>query len=355
MSKSSYIAAGQLNAYGALSTLWTFGRDALRLRPGHYSRHEAADPGAEGLELGPYGLGLARAATSTEVIFSIEDCPPADWILPWWNVDIAGSGQLEVSVRFDSGGAWSAWYPMGRWSALSASSKGEDGRASVKTDTLFLTGTTAKYQAKLVLSAGEGKGAASLRRFGLISRDKSRRAPPAKGYFLKEGGASVPPRSQMLESPDIRGKICSPTCCSMALESLGLDYPTAFVAADCFDRGAEIYGNWPFNVASLWRLGARARLEYYPNFEAAAVDLMGGSVLIASVRFGEGELTGSPIPKSSGHLILVRGVEKGGDGRFRILVNDPAATDPAAVPRSYLLEEFEKAWTGVAYVVERRR
>jgi hypothetical protein len=354
MLKSASITAGQLRAYGALSTLWSFGRDSADLKPGHYSRYDTADPGAEGLELGTYGLGPSRSASSGEVFFGPVDCPPADWILPWWNADVSGSGRLEVFVRFDSGGAWSTWYPMGSWSALSSSFKGEDERASIKTDTLFLTGKTTKYQAKLLLSAGE-EGSVSLRRFGLISRDKSRRAPPSKGYFLKEGGSSVPLRSQMLEAPEIRGKICSPTCCSMALESLGLDYSTMFVAADCFDRGAGIYGNWPFNVASLWRLGTRARLDYYPNFEAAAVDLLGGSILIASIRFGEGELAGAPIPKSSGHLVLVRGVEKDGDGRFRVLVNDPAAKDAPSVPRSYLLEEFEKAWTGVAYVVEGRR
>ncbi|MCX7025988.1 MAG: C39 family peptidase [Spirochaetes bacterium] len=355
MSNTAFIATGNLRSYGALSSLWTFGRDCWELKPQQYTRFDAGDLRSDGFEAGPYGLGLSGTASSGEVLLGAVDCPLADWILPWWNVDLSGSGRLEILVRFGVDGDWSAWYPMGLWSARSSSFKGEDNQASIKTDTLFLTEKTTRYQAKLIFATDEAMGSVYLRRFGLISRDRNHRAPPTKSCFLKEGGRPVPLRSQMLEAPEIHGKICSPTCCSMALESLGLGYPTMFVAADCLDSGAGIYGNWPFNVASLWRLGARARLEYYPNVEAAAGDLIGGSLLIASIRFGEGELQGTPITKSSGHLVLVRGFEKDREGKVRVLVNDPAAKEEAEVPMSYFLEEFEKAWTGVAYVVEGRR
>jgi len=355
MQKNAYLAAGNLNSYGVLKTIWSFGHDSVDLRPSSYSRFDAGELKSDKLDLGPYGLALSGISSSGEIILGVAECPRADWILPWWNVDVSGSGKLEVFVRFDRDEGWSHWYPMGLWSAQPSSYTCDDDDASIKTDTLFLTKGTTKYQARLVFATGEQMGSVSLRRFGLISRDRNTKAPPTKGYFLKEGGRSIPPRSQMVEAQEVRGRICSPTCCAMALESLGLDYATMFVAADCLDCGAEIYGNWPFNVASLWRLGAKARLEYYSNVEAAVGDLIAGDILIASIRFGEDELHGAPIPRSAGHLVLARGIEKGADGKMRVLVNDPAAREAASVPRSYLLEEFEKAWTGVAYVIEGRR
>ncbi|HWP67872.1 MAG TPA: C39 family peptidase, partial [Rectinemataceae bacterium] len=142
---------------------------------------------------------------------------------------------------------------------------------------------------------------------------------------------------------------------AMALEYLGFNLPTAFVAADCYDAGAKIFGNWPFNVASLWRLGARTRLDYFANAEMAAAELQAGHLLIASIRFGHGELTDAPISKTNGHLVLITGLARDATGAYRILVNDPAASGESEVKRSYDLAEFEKAWTGVAYVIEGRR
>ena len=159
----------------------------------------------------------------------------------------------------------------------------------------------------------------------------------------------------MLESAEIRGRICSPTCAAMVLQSIGIDLPTAFVAADCYDGGAKIYGNWPFNVASLWRLGAIARLDFFPGMEMALAELSKGHLLIASIKFAEGCLRGAPISKTSGHLVLIVGLDKDEKGAFRVLVNDPAAARPEEAFRAYDLAEFEKAWTGIAYVIERRR
>lgn len=354
MSPGPFLASSSLAAYGALSTAWAFGEGARRLMPEGYVGLEAGNFEPHGLVPGPFGLSLAGRMVAEEILFEVPSCPPVDWILPWWNADVSGSAGLEVHLRFWNSDAWSGWYPLGLWTSRSTSFKASDEAAEVKTDTLFLSGKTERYQARVVLSSGEA-GSIILRRFGLLSRDKGRNAPPTKPYLLRECQLDVPVRSQMLEAPEVKGRICSPTCCSMALSYLGLKYPVMHVAEDCLDSGAGIYGNWPFNVASLWRLGARARLEFFPNLQAAAGELFGGKLLIASIRFGEGELSDAPISKTAGHLVLVRGIERRGDGTTRVLVNDPAAKDLAGVRRSYLLEEFERAWTGVAYVAEGRR
>ncbi|MHB0898575.1 MAG: C39 family peptidase, partial [Spirochaetales bacterium] len=245
---------------------------------------------------------------------------------------------------------------MGRWSRSSASFSDRDDSGKVETDTLLLAAKSRRFKLRAELSAGAGGlGAVVVRRLGIISRDRARIREPSRPNLLRECLIQAPARSQMLESAEIRGRICSPTSAAMALQSLGIDLPTAFVAADCYDAGAKIYGNWPFNVASLWRLGALARLDFFPNMELALGDLLKGHSLIASVKFAEGCLRGAPISKTSGHLVLIVGLGKDESGEFRVLVNDPAAARPEEAPRAYDLAEFERAWTGIAYVIEGKR
>src|SRR6185436_10023061 len=69
--------------------------------------------------------------------------------------------------------------------------------------------------------------------------------------------------------------------------------------------------------------------------------------VIASVRYGAGELTSAAVPATSGHLIVVTGLD-GADA----LVNDPAAPTAATVPRRYKISELSRVWlerTGVGY------
>ena len=280
---------------------------------------------------------------------------PFDWLVPWWNVDIAGDASIELFLAVETQASWSRWYPMGLWSHAPSSFSCSDGTATVETDTLVLSAKASRCRLKVEVSLGSGgTGSVVIRRLGILARERGIARAQARPGFLKESHLAAPSRSQMVEAADIRGRICSPTCGAMALERLGLNYPTAFVAADCYDRGAGIYGNWPFNVASLWRLGGDARLDFFPSMEAASVLLQAGNLIIASIRFGEGMLRGSPIGKTNGHLVLLTGLERDESGAWRVLVNDPAAADPSGVHRDYALDEFERAWTGVGYVVKDR-
>ena len=291
--------------------------------------------------------------TSGTLEMESPELAPFDWLVPWWNADIAGDASMELFLAVETQGGWSRWYPMGRWSRLPASFTCSDGTAKVETDTLVLSAKASRFRLKVEVSPGsEGTGSVVIRRLGVLTRDKGIPRAPARPEFLVESAIAMPCRSQMVEAPEIRGRICSPTCSAMALEWFGLYYPTAFVAADCYDAGAKIYGNWPFNVASLWRLGLRARLDFFPSMEATPGVLKAGCPIIASIKFGEGQLKGAPIAKTNGHLVLIRGLEKDESGDWRVLVNDPAAVDSASVRRDYALEEFERAWTGVGYVIE---
>jgi len=317
-------------------------------------------PGAEarleGLVIEEAGLTLAKGVLKGAMEAGPMEAPEFDWMVPWWNADTAGDGYLEVFLQAEIPTGWSRWYSMGRWSRFPASFSDRDESGNVETDTLLLATKSRRFKLRAELSAGAGGvGDVVLRRLGIIARDRARIREPSRPDLLMECRIKAPERSQMLESAEIRGRICSPTSVAMALQSLGIDLPTAFVAADCYDAGAKIYGNWPFNVASLWRLGAVARLDFFPAMEMALGELSKGHLLIASIKFAEGCLRGAPISKTSGHLVLVLGLGKDETGTFRVLVNDPAAASPETAPRAYDLAEFEKAWTGIAYVIEGKR
>ena len=78
--------------------------------------------------------------------------------------------------------------------------------------------------------------------------------------------------------------------------------------------------------------------------------LEAGVPLVVSVKAETGELAGAPYPRTSGHLLVIRGLTEDGD----VLVNDPAADGPSSVPRTYRREDLERCWMrrgGVAYAI----
>ena len=356
MNDTPAIRALSSASYGAQRMLWAFGQDAKAAPAGAYLPARDVGQRLDGLVATASGLQLARGAVAGSMETDPIEPPAFDWLVPWWNAETAGEGTVEFFAQVEAASGWTRWFSLGRWGRVSSSFSCAEDAAKVEADTLALKAKVSRYKLRIELSAGAGgAGASLLRRCGVITRDKSSERPATRLYYLKESAAKVPARSQMIEAEGIKGRICSPTCAAMALQWLGIDLPTAFVAADCWDAGEKIYGNWPFNVASLWRLGARARLEFFPNMEATVGELFAGRVIIASIKFGEGALTGAPIKKTNGHLVLVRGLHKTAAGGYAVLVNDPAAGDAAEVPRAYDLAEFERAWSGVGYLIEGRR
>jgi hypothetical protein len=324
----------------------------------------------DGLKGTDYGLALSDPETPGIFISEAFTVPEFDWLVPWVNADMTGNGSIRMDVQVEIEGVWTEWYPMWRWGSISASMPSSDEKVKIEADTLILAEKAGRYRLRCIFGSATGNGdvgskeeivkigpadSVLLSRCGVITRNKSAERIVSRQYLIRESAFKVQGRSQMMEHPSIKGRICSPTSVAMALDHLGHHYPTAFVASDSYDSGALIYGNWAFNVASLWRLGACARLDFFPNFELASQELFMGRLLIASIAFKEGMLTGAPIQKTAGHLVLLTGIEKDKDGSLNVLVNDPAAPTHEEVPRKYSLTEFEKVWKGIVYVVEGRK
>ncbi len=140
----------------------------------------------------------------------------------------------------------------------------------------------------------------------------------------------VPARTQMTEAEDIRLRICSPTSVAMALEHLGCAVPTPVLAEAVFHAATDRYGVWPAAIRAAATYGVLGYLLRFPDWEAAAWCLTRGLPIVASVRYKAGELSHAAIPETTGHLIVITGLD--GD---EVLVNDPAAPTPAEVRRRY--------------------
>jgi Peptidase_C39 like family len=159
----------------------------------------------------------------------------------------------------------------------------------------------------------------------------------------------VPARSQMEGEAAIAARICSPTCVAMLLEFWRRPVRLATLAAEIFHPGTDLYGVWPAAILAAGRRGLAGYLLRFPDWESAQWCLARGLPIIASVRYGAGELTGAATAATPGHLLVLTGWD--GDD---VLVNDPAAATPAWVGRRYRRDELARVWlerNGVGYVI----
>lgn len=156
-----------------------------------------------------------------------------------------------------------------------------------------------------------------------------------------------PAISQMQGPAPIRTRICSPTALAMTLAAAQPDISWQAVVDACFD--GRFYGSWPLAIRCAGSHGRIGAVEAITSWEPVLRVLGTGSPVVASIRFAPGELPGTPLACSKGHLVTVYGID--GD---QVLVNDPAAPDAASVPRTYDLRAFTRAWLrrrGAAYLL----
>ncbi|MBA3311408.1 MAG: C39 family peptidase [Nocardioidaceae bacterium] len=207
---------------------------------------------------------------------------------------------------------------------------------------------------------------------GMSSRRADRGSPtsrtgPANGRDLR-----VPRYSQMIhkgEYPQWDGggeAWCSPTSTSMLL-AYWRTGPTRrqyawvndayaqpwvdYAARHTFAWGYDGAGMWPFNTAYAAQFGHDAFVTRLRSLREAERFIRAGVPLAASIAFDPGELDGSPLYSTGGHVVVIRGFTKAG----RVIVNDPAAARAKGVRRVYKRGQFENAWVdqtgGVVYVI----
>jgi hypothetical protein len=271
---------------------------------------------------------------------------PAHRLVP----SLSALGASPLGFRFElstfAAGAWSPWIAgatVGRARFAGGTARSETLVCEIDE---FIANPPAE-RVRVVLRASTDGPAASLSPWCASLSAWS----PGGEESLGAGGARlvVPALSQMEEAAAIRHRVCSPTCVAMVLGYYGRRVAVADLAREMFQPELDIYGVWPAAIRAAGRLGIGGYLLRFPDWGAAAWCLERGIPVIASVRYGPGELTGAAIAETTGHLLVLTGYA--GDDVF---VNDPAAPRASEVPRRYRLDELRRVWltrSGIGYVL----
>ena len=160
----------------------------------------------------------------------------------------------------------------------------------------------------------------------------------------------VPPRSQMTRATAIARHICSPLSVAMVMEAAGHAVDPEVFARSCeHPDHARLFGMWPLNLARARTEGFGGMVRQFEDVDEVAELLARGHPIVASIRFETGALPGAPLPRTGGHLVVLRGL-----GATSVLVNDPAAASDATVPRRYDRAAFLRAWLadrGIGYLL----
>lgn len=308
---------------------------------------------------GSYLLGEATSPISTSS-FSYKEA------IASWNATTPPGSWIEVQIRALFGSTWSKWYILGIWdddnsTVARHSVKGQaDEYGTVYTDTFVALNkefTTDKFQIRILLFSVDGSAKASVRNAAVAYSLAAPKAATASAGQpqLWNTLLDVPLCSQMVYL-DGGNVWCSPTSTSMVLGYLLADTgpcePRVRAAVEgVFDWIYGGYGNWIFNTAYAATHGLEAYVARFTSLGKVEEYVAAGYPVVISIAWGKGQLTGAPIPSSSGHLMVVVGF----DGMGNPIVNDPAAASDAEVRRTYLRAEFEPLWLtnsgGTVYLI----
>ncbi len=151
-----------------------------------------------------------------------------------------------------------------------------------------------------------------------------------------------------------KNDLCSPTstCALCSFLTKKVLNPLSF-ATNIWDSTADIYGNWVFAIAEAsHHLGDKwlAYVARLTSFEEIITNLKNDIPSIISVR---GQLPGSPVAYTSGHLLVVTGF----DGfTNKIFCMDPAFHNESEASVAYDANDLFAAWKlrgGIAYIFKK--
>lgn len=309
---------------------------------------------------------------------------PSTALLPSWNATTMPTGTwLRVYARVASGTKVSSWKRVADWRYALAGGQRRtwgaqaDSLARLDTDTIRASSgrTFDRWQVQVTVVRPKTSTRTPVvsKVAGVASTYTTKSARTSRTSMTKTIDLAVPAYSQMIHTghfPQYGGggeAWCSPTSTSMVLAywgrgpkasqytwAKGPDGRVDHAARFSYDSSYRGTGTWPFNTAYASLFGTDAMVHRIVNLRAMEVYIKKGVPVVASVAFGRGQLAGSPISSTPGHLMVVRGFTREG----HVIVNDPAGRTNSEVRRVYKREQFEKAWLrgsgGVVYLVAPR-
>lgn len=331
-----------------------------------------SSPGTDPFGVGGYNGGnyynggsfLVGEATSPEITtaFNYKEA------IASWNATTPPGSWVEVQFRAQYGTRWSKWYVLGIWASdtstiarHSVNAQGDpDGFVAVDT---FVSSakkaTTNKFQLKLRLFSANGSAIPSVRNASVAySTEVPKSASVSAGNPARWNRLLDVPECSQMVYPDGGEVWCSPTSTSMVVGYLNQDQDTRSceervraAVEGVYDWVYDGHGNWPFNTAYAATQGYEGYVARFTSLDRAEEYIAAGVPVIMSIAWGKGDLTGSDIDSTNGHLFVLVGFDAAGNP----IVNDPASPDNASVQRTYLRSELEPLWLqasgGTVYLI----
>ena len=320
----------------------------------HRTPLDAAGSRAAGLERLPLADGLFRTKAATATLESRELEAPFgfDDLVGSLTADVPAGGEVELSVKVRLEQGWTEWFSLGALGDAGWTSPVQlvDAAGVVDVDTLKLNKKASAFRYRLKFKAG--KKPVKLRSVAVaVSDAEAPASPPAfsTGPWVRDLGLA--PRSQGDAQEKYKHDICSPTSLAMVLEFWGRTLDLETVALGAQDRGSQLFGNWPANVAYAGAFGLEGRVARLESLADAEAEIAQGRPVIVSVTFSEGDLPNAPIKHTRGHVMVIGGFTPQGD----VIAYDPAGKGAAQVRRVYPRAAFHKVWRvhkrGLAYLL----
>ena len=265
--------------------------------------------------------------------------PTATGMVLAWNAETPPGAGLAFSASARIDGEWSPWTPAGEWGCVPPVRQSE-GPVRREIDVLSWVGRADAVRLRARRTPNDAGKLPRLRRV-VVACDRPAEAescpgPSREGPFVQP----IPFRSQMAEAPQIADRICGPTSLAMHLAVREPDVLTADIAAAAFDSVHDIYGNWARLAAVAGERGLVAWIERFACLADVENRLLAGYAAILSVAYEQGELEGSPVARTDGHLLVLRGWDADGSA----VCNDPAFPDRRGDGVAYPRSQFQRAW-----------
>lgn len=162
----------------------------------------------------------------------------------------------------------------------------------------------------------------------------------------------VPRKSQATLNHPKPNALCSPTSTSMLLGFLlKKNINPLETAKGVHDKGLNVYGSWPFNVAHAFEQ-TKGKFNFHvqrlDSFKTLHSYLTQSLPVVVSIT---GPLSGAASGYRNGHLLVVIGFDR---KRKKVICHDPAFINKSRIEVAYDLKSFLRAWERsrrLAYVV----
>jgi hypothetical protein len=296
-----------------------------------------------------------------DIFFAKDDVPLFSQLVFSWNSLRPSKGYYSfwVQARDADNKKWGSWHKMMEWgSHVQRSFKNKvDQFTSYEHVRLEISPDKLADGFRVRISSHDGASLQLMKAFAVsLSNFSNFKSEVDSGGWSSLSSVyirNVPTISQFALDHHRADAICSPTSCTILTSFLLQNYVDAHDFAEkSFDKGLNVYGSWPFNMAHAFETCAGSFLFFTArlnSFSRLHQRLQDGIPVVVSVR---GPLRTAASAYKHGHLLVVVGY----DAKTKeVICHDPAFKNDRATVHRYAVKDFLEAWERsrrLAYVTE---